>query len=142
MVGSPNVTADNSIGVSNKNALISNPWNSMKIEGEQTAEQAYESVLAYAGASKVRDSVDTRIIEEVRTGTATYGGNGIIESQNEVGGWPQLRSETPPQDSDRDGMPDEWERANNLNPFNAADRNTKDSIGYTMLERYINGLVD
>jgi hypothetical protein len=36
---------------------------------------AYQSVLAKAGASKLRDAVDTRIIEEVRKGKATYGGS-------------------------------------------------------------------
>jgi len=112
----------------------------MKIEGEQTAEAAYVSVLEHAGASKVRDSIDLRIIEEVRTGTAKYGKNGIIESQNEVGGWPTLKSTPAPSDSDRDGMPDAWELANNLNPSNSSDRNNKDSVGYTMLERYINSL--
>ena len=61
-----------------------------------------------------RDSVDTRIIEEVRTGTATYGGiwgtgSGIIDSQTDVGGWPTLHSAPAPKDTDHDGMPDDWE---------------------------------
>ena len=63
----------------------------------QTAQDAYHSVLDEVGCSLVRDSVDTRIIEEVRTGTATYGGVtgdslGIIDSQTTVGGWPILTS--------------------------------------------------
>src|SRR5439155_9970738 len=56
----------------------------------QTAEVAYALVQAQAGCSRVRDSVDRRIINEIRTGTATfgerYGGGhkGIIDSQKEV----------------------------------------------------------
>ncbi|MEI8632571.1 hypothetical protein P4S72_12470 [Vibrio sp. PP-XX7] len=66
---------------------------------------------------------------------------GSLESQDEVGGWPALYSEDAPVDSDRDGMSDQWEKANGLNPADANDRNKKDSIGYTMLEKYINSLI-
>ncbi len=34
---------------------------------------------------------------------------GMIDSQNDVGGWPNLESAPAPKDSDHDGMPDEWE---------------------------------
>ena len=116
----------------------------------QSAQDAYDLVLDNAGCSLVRDSVDTRIIEEVRTGTATYGGTtgeglGIIDSQETVGGWPALTEETRPSgwDTDADGMPDAWEIANGLDETIAADRNdyTLDA-DYTNLEVYINSLVD
>ena len=43
---------------------------------------------------------------------------------------------------DKDGMPDDWERVNGLNPNNAEDRNEDmDSDGFTNLEEYINSLV-
>jgi hypothetical protein len=110
---------------------------------EQEAARAYEYVLAFAGASLRRDSHDARIVEEVRTGTATYGVNGIIDSQSQVGGWPLLQSLPAPLDSDNDGMPDAWELARGLNPHNAADRNHfSDDSGYTNLELYLNGLVN
>ena len=143
VVGNARVTADNwdgGVQPAAAAAKLTKPWPSMPIK-QETAEQAYLSVLAKAGASKVRDSVDTRIIEEVRNGTATYGKNGIIESQQEVGGWPSLNSGTAPQDSDKDGMPDDWENANGLNPSDASDRNKKDGVGYTMLEKYLNSLI-
>ncbi|MCL4219492.1 MAG: hypothetical protein KJ052_21135, partial [Candidatus Hydrogenedentes bacterium] len=88
----------------------------------QTAEEAYEAVLQYAGASLPRDAVDKRIIEEIRTGTATYGETykggkkGIIDSQVEVGGWPALKSSPAPSDGDHDGMPDDWEKSEGLDP--------------------------
>lgn len=45
-------------------------------------------------------------------------------------------------DSDHDGMPDEWETANGLDPQNPEDRNNIDlsKVGYTNLEMYLNEL--
>ena len=56
-----------------------------------SAQEAYEKVLDFAGASLRRDAVDARIAREVREGTYTYEGsngssNGIIDSQADVGG--------------------------------------------------------
>ncbi len=66
----------------------------------------------------------------------------MINSQKDVGGWVQLQSRPAPLDSDRDGMPDAWERAHGLNPKDPADRNTtKEPGGYTHLELYLNILV-
>ena len=66
--------------------------------------------------------------------------SGIIDSQNDVGGWPMLNSLPAPEDSDHDGMPDEWEKAQQLNPNDPDDRNLTDKDGWTNLERYLNGL--
>src|SRR3954469_18340379 len=93
----------------------------------QSAEEAFELVLKNVGASLVRDSVDTRIVSEARTGTAhfgsTYGGGGkgIIDTPADVGGWPELKSAPAPADVDGDGMPDAWERAHGLNPSDSSD---------------------
>lgn len=113
----------------------------------QTAQEAYKAVLLKAGAIfPKRDAVDERIINEASgkvaiTGSGKYGmKKGIIDSQKEVGGWPVLQTQTPPTDSDGDGMPDKWEVSNKLNPANAADRNTVAKSGYTMLEVYLNSL--
>ena len=113
----------------------------------QSAEDAFEAVLKQAGCSLRRDTVDTRIVHEVRTGTATFGetykggGRGIIDSQAAVGGWPELQSLPAPPDTDHDGMPDEWERANGLDPANPADGTEVGPDGYTRLEGYLNSLV-
>lgn len=113
----------------------------------QTAQDAYNSVLNDVGCSLIRDSVDTRIISEVRTGTATYGGTtgaglGIIDTQDTVGGWPALNSLPALTDTDRDGMPNTWELSRGLNPYIAADRNDdRTGDGYTNLEEYLNWLV-
>jgi len=61
---------------------------------KQSASDAYATVLASAGASLKRDSVDERIVNEVQTGTAAKGNKGIIDSQDQVGGWPAYSGET------------------------------------------------
>lgn len=101
------------------------------------AATACERVLAEAGAVlPKRDAVDKRIVAEVRTGSGR-----IIDDEDEVGGWPELKSGEPPKDTDRDGMPDEWERRNGLDARDPADRNADaDADGYTNLEEYLDGI--
>lgn len=113
----------------------------------QSAEAAYELVLAQAGCSLFRDSVDRRIMHEIRTGTARFGetygggGKGIIDSQTAVGGWPELRSRPAPLDTDHDGMPDDWERKQGLDLNNSADgASDANGNGYTNLEEYLNSI--
>jgi pectate lyase len=102
-----------------------------------SANEAYESVLANAGATKPkRDAVDARVVAGVRNATGR-----IIDSTAEVGGWPEMASAPPPADSDRDGMPDEWEKAHGLDPASPADALLdRDGDGYTNLEEYLNEL--
>jgi len=69
--------------------------------------------------------------------------SGIIDSQTEVGGWPLLRSQPGPVDSDHDGIPDEWERLHGLDPNNPLDGASLSSDGsYTYLEVYLSSLAD
>jgi len=111
-----------------------------------SAGRAYREVLGNAGATLPgRDAVDERIVSETRSGRCAYGdsygpGTGIIDSQNSVGGWPVLKTYDVRSDSDRDGMPDEWELKRRLNPSDPSDRNVIARSGYTMLEEYINGI--
>lgn len=102
----------------------------------QTAEAAYELVLAKAGASKVHDAADERVIAGVKDRTHRR-----IDSQKEVGGWPEIESGTAPKDGDGDGMPDEWEATHGLNASDPADGNATQSDGYTNLELYLNSLI-
>jgi hypothetical protein len=97
------------------------------------AGRAFERVLAGAGASRVRDAVDARIVASVRARGGT-----IIDSQEEVGGWPALAAGTPWRDTDGDGMPDAWERRHRFDPNNEADGNgDRDRDGYTNLEEWL-----
>lgn len=113
----------------------------------ETAEEAFESVLSHAGMSIYRDAVDERVVDETRNGTATYGGvfgagSGIIDSVEDVGGWPIIESVVGPKDTDGDGIPDAWEIENRLDPDDPAD-GAKYSLNenYTNLEVYLNKLV-
>jgi hypothetical protein len=149
--GYPEITADNWAGgvqgVADQSLIRAFVPHSSEPVVTHTAENAYELVLADVGVSlPTRDSLDSRIIEEARTGTATYGGEygadlGIIDTQTEVGGWPQLNSVTPPDDNDHDGMADQWELDNGLDPTNPDDRNGDfNGDGYTNLEKYLTSL--
>ncbi|MFC1569360.1 pectate lyase [bacterium] len=113
----------------------------------QSTEEAFEMVLNFVGAILPRrDTVDTRIVNEVRSGKATFGGlwgngSGIIDSQAQVGGWPELNTYHVPIDNDHDGIPDKWELEKGLDPDNPEDcRNDMNQNGYTNLEDYLNSL--
>ncbi len=138
----------------------------------QSAETVYEKVMEYVGASLYRDAVDARYMEECSTGTVTYHGKepyvdssgnkyaisnteGILDFINDPEGeenvntasYPELPSLSHPEDfdADGDGMADEWERQNGLDPADPNDANlyTVDSRGmYTNIEVYINQLVE
>ena len=123
---------------------------------------AYHYVLENVGATlPKRDPVDTRVIEQVRTGKISYLKNvtlpstqfehrrlpidsykqGIITDISQVGGYPDYKG-TPYKDSDMDGMPDDWETKNGLNPNDPSDAPKYTSTGYTNIENYLNSLVD
>lgn len=110
----------------------------------QTAQEAFSSVLKNAGASFKRDTIDERIVLDVEKGTAAFGleKNGIIDSQKDVGGWPVLKKEEPPLDSDSDGMPDQWEKKKGLNPTDKNDASTFTlHTNFTNIEVFLNSLV-
>ena len=117
------------------------------LTAEESAEQAFETVLTKAGCSLRRDAIDTRIAEEVRNGSATCKGSngstgGLIDTQKDAGGWPMLRTEEPQKDTDRDGIPDAWEEAHRLNQKSNADGKIETLVsGYSNLEVYLNDIV-
>jgi hypothetical protein len=111
-----------------------------------SAKEAYDSVLADVGATRPKqDAIDRRIISEVKKRGHTHTGSrgklpGIIDSPKDTGGLPEYRSGDAPPDTDRDGIPDEWEKAHGLDPKNAADGAAYRADGYTNLEHYLNEL--
>lgn len=101
-----------------------------------TPDRAWERVLSGSGATQpARDAVDARIVRQVRSGTGR-----VIDSQQQVGGWPELAASAPPADADDDGMPDLWEDAHGLDPRQATDgAGDPDGDRYTNIEEFLNG---
>mgnify|MGYP002408945708 FL=1 len=126
-----------------------------------SAQQAFDLVVDYAGCSKQRDIIDTRIALETKTGTATYIGSVTADAQNAPGlidlptdvkpagaasAWPELAVEGTAidgwKDSDGDGIPDIWEDAYGLDKENPNDAATYSlSTRYSNLEVYLHNLV-
>ena len=119
-----------------------------------TAATAFDKVLGYAGASLYRDEVDERYANEASSGTTTYMGSvtkkpGLIDLVSDCNGYTEANFPTGSRDADfdtdQDGIPDEWETANGLNPNDKSDGNayTLDTKGwYTNLEVYASSLVE
>ncbi|MBP7051750.1 MAG: polysaccharide lyase [Phycisphaerae bacterium] len=141
--GYPDVTADNWKGMQGpeETARVNTPFEGWPAR-QETAMEAFQSVLAKAGATRPRrDAIDARITETVRTGKVAVG-NGIINDPREVGGYPDYAFSPGdvPADSDHDGMPDEWEKTHQLSPAEPTDGNLdSDQDGYTNVEEYLNG---
>jgi hypothetical protein len=102
------------------------------------ASQAYDDVLRFGGASlPARDSITAFVSESVRHNTGKVPGK---TDDWPSAGYPKYKPMAPQPDSDRDGMPDEWESRHALNPRDASDASEdKDRDGYTSIEEYING---
>lgn len=119
----------------------------------QSAKAAYKNVLSDVGANQpFFDKHDNRIVEETLKGTFTYKGSksglgGMIDNEQDAGGWPNFASETRPADwdTDHDGLPNWWEKAFGLNEnskagdFSDANQDT-DKDGFTQLDNYLNWL--
>ena len=151
-----NVNADNKAGIQPNGSAPASVYaseafdisvNGSKVKG-QTAAEAYESVLSGVGASLRRDAVDLRIVDEVRGGTAACGNKGIIDTQDQAGGWPEYKASAEElaktTDSDGDGIPDWFEEAAGLSKTSKADGSAKtlDKYGrYTNLEMYLHYII-
>jgi hypothetical protein len=171
--GNERVTADNWAGGVQRNegnveAFRATEPRNLPAITIHSAQQAYELVLAGAGATLPRrDAVDLRIVENVRTGQPTARQSrpdlaehlrsvkfndeliaritslipgGIITDPADVGGYPEYKGEPYP-DADRDGLPDDWERQHGLNPQDASDATQAiRENAYTNIECFLNDL--
>ncbi|MBO9593907.1 MAG: pectate lyase [Niabella sp.] len=155
--GAPDITSDNYKGIRMGNngtdtdkqtAVVARSFNTVALP-RQPAVDAYYAVLEQAGAVlPQRDTLDERIINNVRHRTGT-----LIDVQGNyphgtpyeetVTAWPSLKPGPAPADTDRDGIPDNWEKAHALN---ADDK--RDAAAFTLdaryanIEVYINSLVN
>lgn len=153
--GSPEVTADNWLGVTMNNgtaadaaaAKLNDPFTVVDIKISPAA-AAYKDVLKSVGVIfPARDTLDVRIINDVKNRTG-----GFIDVQGgyphgtayglTVNAWPALKSLPAPLDTDNDGMPDDWEKKNGLDMNNAADAPAFTlNKHYTNIEIFLNSLL-
>lgn len=144
--GADDVTKNNWLGIEmgnkgteadKKESIVDKPIPSTAIP-YQTAKEAYETVLKFVGASYKRDTLDERIINDVKNRTGRFidvqGGfaHGTTYELT-VNAWPALNALPAPVDTDKDGMPDDWEKKNGLNI-----NDTGDASGYTLDKQYTN----
>jgi len=152
--GSAEASGNNALGVHIGNGKDAYGWDSIVMKTafdaipiqQEKADKAYESVLQVAGASFRRDTLDIRIVNDVRKGTGriidVQGGfaHGTPYQQT-LGAWPALKSQPAPADTDSDGIPDAWEYMHGLNK---QDKNDGSAYGlskqYTNVEVYLNEL--
>ena len=122
--------------------FLAKPWSEGKPPVPvtiDTAPDALKKVLAGAGASLHRDSVDARLIAEL----ASLGAKGkIIKDEAEAGGIGEIKPAAPPADTDHDGIPDAWEQTHGMNPNDPADAAKIGPSGYMAIELYTHELAN
>ncbi|OQP56267.1 pectate lyase family protein [Niastella populi] len=153
--GSQEVSSNNWLGVrmGGKNvddpaqAKATAPFSTVPVT-TQPAKEAFELVLKQVGCSlPKRDTLDERIIDDVKHRKGRFidvqgGYPHGTPYEATVNAWPALNATPALPDKDQDGMPDEWETANGLNPGDAADAAICTlEKQYTNIEMYVNGLV-
>jgi len=127
-----------------------------------TADEAFNLMTQYCGASLRQDEADARVLTDVKNGTGSSGENttttnanglkrswyGLIDTPDDKGGYPTLTATQEEidriKDTDGDGIPDYYEDLFGLDSDNKADGNEKtlDPQGlYTNLEIYLHYLV-
>lgn len=94
------------------------------------------NILAQVGASINRDATDARVINEVKNRSGS-----LYNNDANARNFPSINSGNAYTDSDRDGMSDEWELSNGLNPNDGSDGNADaNGDGYTNLEAFLHDL--
>lgn len=146
--GAPAATADNrlAVGYASKLSKLTAAQKAAMIVSEPFAElparvtsaaDAFAAVLAGSGATlPARDSVDARIVANVRHRTGR-----VIDKESDLASadrWPDYRALPAPVDTDRDGLPDFWEKQFGLDPRDPADSKKISASGYANIEHYFN----
>lgn len=151
--GFPEVSKNNWLGVkmekgTEQDLLLAKQSKAFKFDNAnaQSAKKAYKNVLKHAGASFKRDTMDQRIVNDVKKRTGRFvdvqgGFEHGADYERTVNAWPKLVSKPASKDEDQDGIPDEWEKARNLNTnVNDASLYSLDKQ-YTNIEVYLNSII-
>jgi hypothetical protein len=153
--GAPAVTKNNYLGIQiekdateqDKLSTVANEPFAVVTIPDQTATAAFSEVLTKVGASFQRDTMDLRILREVveRKGRIIDVQGSFPRSfdfEKTITAWPTLKMGPIVLDTDKDGMPDDWEKQHGLNPNNATDGNLYTlNADYTNIEWYLNSLI-
>jgi hypothetical protein len=120
--------------------LLDQPIEAPTVATQEVVE-AVGRVLSDAGANKPsRDVHDTRVVQDIVNAIHGNPTGGIIDSQQEVGGWPTLNSTTPPTDSNNDGVPDYFAISLGFNVAEDCATRVLPDSPYTIVERYLSSL--
>lgn len=110
-----------------------------EIVNKMSAADALAWVSENAGASlPVSDEVDKYLLDELKSWGKEGTKNGITSEKTlPHKGTGVLSGGVKPLDTDGDGIPDEWEKANGLNPNDASDAAAIAANGYANIENYV-----
>jgi hypothetical protein len=126
-------------------AIAATPFSVVAMPIED-AKQAYSHILNFVGASFKRDTLDSRLIQDVILSKGKIidvqgGFEHGTDFEKTIQAWPTLKLGTVLLDSDLDGMPDVWEKNKGLNPAVANDKGYNLSKEFTNIEVYLNTLL-
>lgn len=133
------IEADNT-NFSWDNYKLSERFKNSQYEAILDTEAVRETLTADAGASFSRDEIDTAVIASIDE-KKTKLINKPEESVGWSGAYPELKSEEAPVDTDKDGIPDDWEKKVGLDAENAEDGAADSGCGYTNLEIYLQAVL-
>jgi hypothetical protein len=132
--------------------VLSSPWSSETTATTPLSAASAARVAMSLAGTLPRDPMDALIISQVMTlgsGTTGLGANtrgpdgSLYTDQTQTGlannGYGTITGGTRPTDTDNDGIPDNWEKANGSNA-SANDAMTKAADGYALVEHYVNWL--
>ncbi len=109
---------------------------------------AYKEVLLNVGCNfPSRDTLDERIIEDVKNGTGKFidvqgGFTHGTAYELTLHAWPNLKMGPVKKDTDQDGIPDDWEIKQHLNPLDDTDAGMYNlDKNYTNIELFLNSLI-
>ncbi len=122
--------------------VMSSAYDYPGVDDLMSAQDALDYVIDNVGSSLTRDEVDELLISQVKS----YGTLGsIIDTEDDNGiddNVGTVDSGTAPTDTDQDGMPDEWEEDNGMDPSTADDADDDDGDGYTNIEEYLEWIIE